>query len=101
VGDDPKQREAYEAELQNAEIARTLFELRTKAHLAQEELAERVGTTASVISRLEDARYQGHSLSMLRRIAAALNLKLQIRFLLPSGAVSKTVPRVRRAGART
>jgi hypothetical protein len=38
-------------------------------------------TSASVISRLEGADYQGHSLAMLRRIAAALNQRVEIRFL--------------------
>ena len=45
---------------------------RKKAGLSQRQLAELVGTTASVICLLEDADYQGHSLSMLRRIASAL-----------------------------
>lgn len=40
-----------------------------------------VGTTASVICRLEDADYEGHSLAMLNRIAAALNKKVVIDFV--------------------
>jgi hypothetical protein len=40
-----------------------------------------IGTTASVISRLEDADYEGHSLAMLRRIAAALDKRVEIRFV--------------------
>ena len=40
-----------------------------------------MGTTASVISRLEDADYNGHSLTMLRRIAAAVGQCVQIRFV--------------------
>ena len=36
-------------------------------------------TTQSVISRLEDADYEGHSLSMLNRIAKALNRQVQIQ----------------------
>ncbi|HLE62902.1 MAG TPA: helix-turn-helix transcriptional regulator [Pyrinomonadaceae bacterium] len=60
---------AYEQELLNAEIASLLYRLRTQAGLSQRELAKRVGTTASVICRLEDADYEGHSLAMLRRIA--------------------------------
>ncbi len=40
-----------------------------------------VGTTASVICRLEDADYEGHSLAMLQRIAAALNKRVEIRFV--------------------
>jgi hypothetical protein len=40
-----------------------------------------VGTTQSVISRLEDADYAGHSLAMLNRIAAAVERRVEIRFL--------------------
>jgi predicted transcriptional regulator len=63
-----------------AEVARTIYRLRSGAKLTQKALAERVGTTASVISRLEDADYTGHSLAMLRRIAAALGRRVEIRF---------------------
>ena len=65
----------------NDEVARKIYELRSKAKLSQRQLAKRVGTTASVICLLEDAEYQGHSLSMLRRIAQALNRRVEIRFL--------------------
>jgi len=65
----------------NEEIARKLYELRTAAGLTQTQLAKIIGTTASVICRLEDADYEGHSLAMLRRIAAALNQRIEIRFL--------------------
>jgi predicted transcriptional regulator len=63
-----------------AEVARTIYRLRSGAKLTQQALAERVGTTASVISRLEDADYTGHSLAMLRRIATALGRRVEIRF---------------------
>jgi transcriptional regulator with XRE-family HTH domain len=59
------------------------YDLRSKASLTQAALADLVGTTPSVISRLEDAGYEGHSLAMLRRIAVALNRRLEIRFLAP------------------
>ena len=65
----------------SADVARKIFELRDGAGLTQRQLAKLVGTTASVISRLEDADYQGHSLSMLRRIAAALDRRVEIRFV--------------------
>jgi len=42
------------------EIARRIYELREQAGLTQERLARLVGTTPSVISRLEDADYEGH-----------------------------------------
>lgn len=65
----------------NEEIARNIFTLRTRANLTQTQLGKLVGTTASAISRLEDADYEGHSLAMLRRIAAALNQRVEIRFV--------------------
>jgi DNA-binding XRE family transcriptional regulator len=65
----------------NGEIARKIQELRAAAALTQTQLAKLIGTTASVICRLEDADYEGHSLSMLRRIAAALNKRVEIRFI--------------------
>lgn len=48
--------------------------------MSQAELARKVGTTQSVISRLEDADYDSHSLTMLNRIAAALKPWVEIRF---------------------
>ncbi len=81
IGDDPEQQGVFEDELANAEIARKICEFRTKAGLSQRELAARVGTAASVICRLEDADYEGHSLSMLRRIATALDKRVEIRFV--------------------
>jgi transcriptional regulator with XRE-family HTH domain len=57
--------------------------VRNRAKLTQAQLAELIGTTQSVISRLEDADYEGHSLSMLQRIATALHTRLEIRFAAP------------------
>ncbi|MGD0202261.1 MAG: XRE family transcriptional regulator [Bryobacteraceae bacterium] len=81
IGDSPERQAAYEQELLNAETASLLYRLRARAGLSQRELAARVGTTASVICRLEDADYEGHSLAMLRRIAAALDRRVEIRFV--------------------
>ena len=71
----------YQEETANLEVARKIYDLRTSAGLTQRQLAKRVGTTASVICRLEDADYEGHSLPMLRRIANALNKRLELRFV--------------------
>ena len=81
IGNDPKQIEEYEQEVLNAEIARKVYDLRTKAGLSQRELARRVGTSASAICRLEDADYEGHSLFMLKRITEALDKRVEIRFV--------------------
>ena len=57
----------------NGEVAQLIYEARTKAGLTQKQLAELIGTKQPVIARLEDADYEGHSLSMLQKIAHALN----------------------------
>jgi DNA-binding XRE family transcriptional regulator len=73
------------AELAEAEandtVARKIYTLRKRAGLTQQQLAKLVGTTTSVICRLEDADYQGHSLAMLRRVANALNKRVELRFV--------------------
>jgi ribosome-binding protein aMBF1 (putative translation factor) len=80
IPDDPvAQSQVAEAEL-NARVAQMIYNARTNANLTQAELADMVGTTQSVISRLEDADYDGHSLTMLQRIATALHTRLEIRF---------------------
>ena len=63
------------------DVAQALYDARAAAKLTQAQLAKRAGTTQQVISQLEDADYQGHSLSMLRRIAAALNSRVEIRLI--------------------
>jgi DNA-binding XRE family transcriptional regulator len=77
----PEMLAALEEARANDEVARKIYELRTKAGLTQQQLAKLVGTTASVICLLEDAEYEGHSLSMLRRIAAAVDRRVEIRFV--------------------
>ena len=77
----PGRLKSLEEARANEEIARKICGLRTAAGLTQTQLAKLIGTTASVICRLEDADYKGHSLVMLRRIGAALNQRLEIRFV--------------------
>jgi len=86
----PKREALLEEERANAAVARQIYDLREEAGLTQRELARLVGTTASVICRLENADYEGHSLAMLRRIAAALQKRVEIRFL-PMGSTPQRV----------
>ena len=81
AGHDPKRQQAFEEAVANREVAQRIYELREQAGLSQTELAKRVGTTQSVISRLEDADYEGHSLAMLNRIADAVERRVEIRFV--------------------
>ena len=75
----PEMMAMLEEELANAELSRLVYDLRTGSKLTQAQLAKRMGTTQSVISRLEDADYEGHSLAMLRRIAQAVGCVVEIR----------------------
>ena len=86
AGESAELRRLTEEARINAAVAQLIYAARTKAGLSQAELAERIGTKQSVISRLEDADYQGHSLGMLHRIAAALGQCVEIRFLPPAKA---------------
>jgi ribosome-binding protein aMBF1 (putative translation factor) len=76
-----KRLPSLEAERENLRIAEQIYELRTSAGLTQKDLARRVGTTQSVISRLEDADYGGHSLNMLERVAHAFHHRVCIHFV--------------------
>ena len=67
----PGFRKALEEERVNLQAAHAIREARERAGLTQTELARKVGTTQSVISRLEDADYSGHTLKLLERIALA------------------------------
>src|SRR5438876_12391149 len=69
VGEDAQRKASLEQERVHAEVARTIYELREQAGLSQKELADRVDTTQSVISRLEDADYEGHSFRSQTRLA--------------------------------
>lgn len=81
IGDDPGMRRRIEVAKLNLRVAEMIYAARTATGLTQTELARRVGTTQSVISRLEAADYAGHSLSMLQRIAEALHARLELRFV--------------------
>ncbi len=69
---------SLQRERQKAHIAAQIYQLRNKEGLSQRQLADLIGTTQSVISRLEDADYSGHSIQTLRRIADVLHCELQV-----------------------
>lgn len=75
---DSKLQEMVAESTINAQVARSIYEARIKAGLTQQQLAERIGTKQPVIARLEDADYEGHSVSMLQKIAIALNQRIEI-----------------------
>jgi ribosome-binding protein aMBF1 (putative translation factor) len=90
IGDDAAAQEEFEEGLVNIEAAQLLYDMRSKAGLSQRELARKVGTSASAINRLESADYEGHTIAMVRRIAAALNRRLELRAVPIKTAAAKT-----------
>ena len=79
---------AFAARFNNAgeawDVALQIAALREQAGLSQKELAKRLKTSQQQISRLESPGYEGHSLSMLRRVAKALNARVRV-VLEPDG----------------
>jgi transcriptional regulator with XRE-family HTH domain len=59
-------------------VALQIAALREKAGLSQRDLARKLKTTQQQISRLESPDYEGHSLSLLRRLAKALRARVRV-----------------------
>lgn len=74
----PKVQEEYEKLEPYYQLVSSIIKRRSELHLTQKELAARLGTTQSSISRLESLEYRKPSLSTLQRIAEALDAQLRI-----------------------
>jgi ribosome-binding protein aMBF1 (putative translation factor) len=77
-------RKAYEVLAPEFAIARAVINARVTAGLTQEQLAQRMDTTQSVIARLESGRTRP-STQTLERLASATGTRLRITFE-PEGA---------------
>lgn len=75
---DADNKAAYDALAPEFDLARKLIAARAAAGLSQAEVAERMGTKQSDISRIEGAR-QNISIEKLARFADAVGTKLDIR----------------------
>ena len=64
---------AIEAEREKIKIAEQVYALRKQRDLTQKQLAEIMGTTQSVISRLENTDYESERIDTLQKLAAAFN----------------------------
>jgi ribosome-binding protein aMBF1 (putative translation factor) len=71
-------RKTFARTLHQIDLAVLVREMREDAGLTQTELTRKIGTTQSVIARLEDAEYTGHSLTMLERIAVVCGVALKL-----------------------
>jgi len=78
---DRRRIESVKREREKAHVATQIYQLRTRAGLTQKQLADLVGTTQSVISRLESTDYDGHSMNILEKVAEALHCRVQVKFV--------------------
>lgn len=76
---DPEVRKALEESELEYQVARAIIKARIDQNLTQAQLARKLKTRQSVISRVENAKTVP-SLSFLKRLAAALNASLSVRF---------------------
>ena len=77
---DPDFAERFRRAGEAWDVAMQIAALRDKAGLSQKDLARKLHTSQQQISRLESPAYEGHSLSMLRRVAHALNAEVKVVF---------------------
>ena len=84
--------EEYRREMQRLEpyekLARAVIHLRMRHQLTQEQLADRIGTTASAISRLESGQHMP-SMKTLRKLAHAYGGHLLVGFEIPGEAAKE------------
>ena len=65
---------------QDLDLGQLIYDLRTEAGLSQRELADKMGTTQSVISRLEEGGGARNRIDTLARVATALDRHLILSF---------------------
>ena len=65
---------------QDLALGQLIYDLHTEAGLSQRELAARMGTTQSVISRMEEGGGARNRIDTLARVATALNRHLVVSF---------------------
>ena len=75
---DPDFAERFKRAGEAWDVALQIAALREKAGLSQKDLARKLKTSQQQISRLESPSYEGHSLSMLRRLAKVLRAKVRV-----------------------
>jgi ribosome-binding protein aMBF1 (putative translation factor) len=63
------------------DVAVQLHDLRERLGISQADLARKLKTSQQQISRLENPAYEGHSMRMLKRLAAALDATVELRFV--------------------
>ena len=89
IKNDPTRQDLLREISLNAKVAQLIYTARKQAGLTQQQLADLIETKQSVIARLEDADYEGHSLSMLQRIGESLGQRIEIN-LVPTTEIQSS-----------
>ena len=74
---DPETRAAYEELAPEYEVAEQLIRARLESGMSQKELAAKIGTRQSNISRMEGGQ-QNVSIGMLKKVAKGLGKKVHV-----------------------
>ncbi|MDI6794475.1 MAG: helix-turn-helix transcriptional regulator [bacterium] len=83
--EDPQFAQMFQEKYKKLSVALGIANLRQKQQLTRTQLAQKIGTTQSVITGMENSEYDRYSLATLRKIAQALNAELQINFIPREG----------------
>ena len=86
---DPEFVQGYAEANEAWDMVIDLVKLREARGLTQAQLAEMVGTKQQNIARIENPAYEGHSLSLLRRVARALGMVVHVEFIPPEQVVAR------------
>ena len=78
---DEEFKRLFDEEYQKLLISEKIAKLRKESHLTQKDLAKRIHTTKSAISRYESAGYRGYSITILFKIARACGANLKVSFV--------------------
>ena len=79
--EDPQFKKLFDEEYQKLVISEKIAKLRKESHLTQQDLAKRIYTTKSAISRYESGTYRGYSITILFKIARACGADLKVNFV--------------------
>jgi transcriptional regulator with XRE-family HTH domain len=93
-------RREYDALAEEFELLDEILKARAEAGLTQAQVAARIGTTQSVVARLEsDIGKHSPSIATLKRYASALGYRLQVRLVKDRGLTNRST-RTRTKAAR-
>lgn len=77
-GGDPEWNQMVQEEMIKARVGQIVYHLRTEAGLSQTRLAEMTGATQAMISKVENADYDGDYFGLLLKVCFVLHRKIDV-----------------------